>query len=127
MKEKEIERMAAEAQETHKETNGKEGLIRAFLEREVPDNWESLGLSERRMFLNGNARTGSGQKLVRRDRICAMAVWAECFGSDPRYMQRRDSMEINGILQGLTGWEREKSPGRHGPYGIQRGVKAVST
>lgn len=124
---KEVERMAAEAQETHKETNGKEGLVKAFLEREVPVNWESLSLSERRMFLNGNARTGTDQKFVRRDRICAIAVWAECFGSDPRCIQRRDSMEINGILQGLPGWEREKSPGRHGPYGMQRGFKMVST
>ena len=38
-------------------------------------------------------------------------------------MQRRDSVEINGILAGINGWEKERTPGRHGIYGTQRGYR----
>lgn len=36
---KEIEEMAEEMQESHREMSGKEGMIRDFLEREIPADW----------------------------------------------------------------------------------------
>ena len=65
--------------------------------------------------------------MVERQRVCAMEIWAECFGGDPRFMQRRDSMEINGIMTGMEGWEKEKTPRKSGPYGSQRGFRNVTT
>lgn len=124
---KEIEKMAEEMQDEHRETSGKEGIIREFLSRKVPDNWDDLKLSDKRMFLNGNLALREGSTLVDRVRVCAVEIWAECFGGDPRFMQRRDSVEINNILMGIKEWEREKSSGRHGQYGTQRGFKKVST
>ena len=41
-------------------------------------------------------------------------------------MQRKDSVEINNILEGLRGWKREKTPRKSGPYGSQRGFRNVS-
>lgn len=120
---KEIEQMAEAAQNSHKESSGKEGLIRDYLDRQIPDNWDDLKLNDRRMFLNGNMKLPEGRRLIGRDRVCAMEIWAECFGGDPRYMQRRDSMEINNILLGLKDWEKEKTSGRHGIYGTQRGFR----
>lgn len=123
---KEIEKMAEEMQDEHRETSGKEGIIREFLSRKVPDNWDDLKLSDKRMFLNGNLALREGSTLVERSRVCAVEIWAECFGGDPRFMQRRDSVEINNILMGFKDWEREKSSGRHGQYGTQRGFRKVS-
>lgn len=124
---KEIEKMAEEMQDEHRETSGKEGIIREFLSRKVPNNWDDLKLSDKRMFLNGNLALREGSTLVERSRVCAVEIWAECFGGDPRFMQRRDSVEINNILMGFKDWEREKSSGRHGQYGTQRGFRKVST
>lgn len=124
---KEIERMAERAQDSHKESSGKEGLIRDFLDKQIPDNWNDLKLSERRMYLNGNMKLPEGRGLVNRDRTCAIEIWCECFAGDPRFMQRRDSTEINNILLGFKEWEKEKTPGRHGAYGMQRGFRKVST
>ena len=61
--------------------------------------------------------------MVERQRVCAMEIWAECFGGDPRFMQRRDSMEINGIMTGMEGWKRNKSKQRYGPYGVLAGFE----
>lgn len=124
---KEIERMAERAQDSHKESSGKEGLIRDFLDTQIPDNWNELKLSERRMYLNGNMKLPEGRRLICRDRTCAVEIWCECFAGDPRFMQRRDSTEINNILLGFKEWEKEKTPGRHGVYGMQRGFRRVST
>lgn len=124
---KEIERMAERAQDSHKESSGKEGLIRDFLDKQIPDSWGEMKLSDRRVYLNGNMKLQEGCRLVERTHVCAVEVWCECFGGDPRFMQRRDSTEINNILLGFKDWEKEKTPGRHGVYGMQRGFRRTST
>ena len=119
--------MAAEAQEDHRETSGKEGLIQDFLDKEIPENWDSLKLSDRRMHLNGNLKLPEGTALIKRDKTCAVEIYVECLGGDPRYMNRRDSMEINGILSGMREWEKVKTPRKFGIYGSQKGFRRRTT
>ena len=45
---KEIEELAVEQQETHREASGKEGMIMSFLDRPVPENWEQMDVIKRR-------------------------------------------------------------------------------
>lgn len=123
---KEEEAIALEAQKEHQETSAKEGIIRDFLEKKIPASWNTYDLTKRRMFWNGQLR-GIQEPMVERQRVCAMEIWAECFGGDPRFMQRRDSVEINGIMTGMEGWEKEKTPRKSGPYGSQRGFRNVTT
>ena len=120
---KEVEDMARKAQEEHRESSGREGIIRDFLERPVPGGWDHMNLMDRRTFLNGHMKAAEREGLAPRNKICAVEIWVECLGGDPRHMQRRDSVEINGILAGINGWEKERTPGRHGIYGTQRGYR----
>ena len=120
---KEVEALAFEQQESHRETSGKEGVIMDFLEKRIPANWDQMDLSARRMFLSGGSR--GEVDLVPRDKICAVEVWVECFGGDQKYMKRPESSEINNILSMVKGWKRNKSARRYGPYGIQRGFEKV--
>lgn len=124
---KEIETLAKDQQEKHRESSGKEGIILDFLEREVPSNWETLDLQKRRIFWNGNMRLEDGVELIPREKVCAAEIWVECFGSELKYMKRSDSTEINNILLCLKGWERIKTPRRFGTYGQQRGFERVTT
>lgn len=120
---KELEDLAAEQQEGHRERSGKEGLVREFLERKVPENWDSLDLTQRRQFWNGNLKLPDGVALTQREKVCATEVWVECLGGDPKYLKRTESMELNHILLGIRGWKRNKSGRRYGPYGVQRGFE----
>ena len=121
---KELEAAAVEQQETHREASGKEGLIMDFLNKPVPISWNQMDLVKRRMFLSGGMHVE--EKLVLRDKICAVEIWTECFGGDLKYMKRSDSMEINNIL--LHGkWQRIKTPRDFGPYGPQRGFTRPAT
>ena len=124
---KEIEELAKDQQEKHRESSGKEGIILDFLERKVPSNWDSLDLQKRRIFWNGNMKLEEGTELVSREKVCAAEIWVECFGSELKYMKRSDSTEINNILLCLKGWERIKSTRRFGVYGQQRGFERVTT
>lgn len=124
---KDVETMAEEQQEAHREAYAKEGVIREFLDREIPEGWDSMDLMQRRQFYSGNLRLPEGTAFTDRRKVCAAEIWQECFGSDLKYMGKRDSMEINSILQGIKGWKRNRSSQRYGFYGTQRGFERVST
>lgn len=120
---KDIEDMAYEQQESHKETSGKEGLILEYLAKPVPKNWDQMDIPARKMFLAGG---GVGDvELVPLEKTCAVEIWVECFGSEPKYLKRADSTEINNILSGLKGWKRNKNVRRYGPYGTQKGFERM--
>lgn len=124
---KEIERLAESAQKEHRESSGKEGIIQDFLDKQIPEDWEHMSLANRRMYLNGNLRLEPGKKLKQRSRTCAVEVWAECFGRDPNFIERRDSVEINNILMGIAGWTKVNTPRKFEPYGSQRGFERQAT
>lgn len=122
---KDIEDMAYEQQESHRETSGKEGLISEYLDKLVPKNWDQMDIPARKMFLAGG---GVGDvELVPREKTCAVEIWVECFGGEPKYLKRADSTEINNILSGLKGWKRNKTTRRYGQYGQQKGFERLTT
>ena len=114
-------RISEEMQEIHRESNAKEGVIADFITRKIPVNWDELGLSQRKMFWNGNLVVAGD--LVDREKICALEIWCECFCGDPKYMKRMDTIEINNILGGMKGWVRNRRCRRYGYCGTQRGFE----
>lgn len=121
---KDLEMTAAEQQEAHRERSGKEGIIQAYLDRMIPENWDQMDLQSRKIFLSGNGFKEA--RLVPRERVCAVEVWVECFGGSPNFMKRADSMEINGILAHMDGWRRIKTPRLFKHYGQQRGFERTT-
>ena len=63
--------------------------------------------------------------MVPLDKVCAVEIWVEVFGGDPKFMQRRDSVEINSVLRKIPGWRSNKSKRRYGPYGVLKGFEKV--
>lgn len=120
---KDVEKLAEEQQEIHREAYAKEGVIREFLDREIPQDWDSMPLMQRRQFYQGTLHLPEGAELVPRTKVCAAEIWQECFGSDLKYMGKRDSMEINSIMRCIKGWKPNQSRRRYGFYGTQRGFE----
>lgn len=119
----EMEQLARAEQDRHREANAKEGVIREFLDKKIPDNFYKLSLSSRRTFWGGGMQIDA--PLVERDKVCALEIWCECFGGDIKNMRRADAMEINQILANLDGWKRNNSVRRFGYCGIQKGFERV--
>ena len=117
----EVAKMAKAAQEEHAVHSAKEGIIREFVEREVPDTWAGLDLDARRRYRSG-LMTPEGVGFKKLDRVCAIEIWCEALGGDMKYFRRQDAAEINGILAHLEGWEKSRKAIRFGSvYGVQKG------
>ena len=121
---REMEEAAKQEQEAHREVSPKEGLIREYLEKKLPQNWAEYSLSQRLAFLNGCdfERAQEPENLVERDKVCALEVWCECFGGDVKSLKRIEAREINDILASMEGWRKARNPVRFGVmYGRQKG------
>ena len=114
-----IEEDAKAKQEEHREASSREGIVREFMDRQVPDDWSKWPLDKRRMFWAGGVQ--GNVTLVPRDRVCALEIWCEAFGGSIKEMKNADTRELNAIITAVKGWK--KSPGtlHFGPYGTQRG------
>lgn len=116
----ELKRAAKEAQEGHRDIDARAGMIEEFISRPVPDNYDALSLSTRRMWWSGNLQNATP---VKRTKVCALEIWCECLNGDIKQLRRQDSATINNILAGVSGWRRNKSIRRYGYCGRQRGYE----
>ena len=98
---------AEEAQDSSIEKDEREGLVKAYLDTLLPENWEDLTLEQRRDFIRGEGFLQDREGTVMRIRVCTMEIWSECFGNDPGRMRKQDSYDISAILRKL-GWNRFK-------------------
>ena len=116
-----IEEAAKAKQEEHREASSREGIVREFMERPVPDDWSKWPLDKRRMFWGGVTMGSDSPHLVPRDRICALEVWCEAFGGSIKEMKNTDTRELNAIMAATPGWQKIGGTLHFGPYGTQRG------
>lgn len=46
---------------------------------------------------------------VKREKVCIIEIWCECFGNNRQDLKRGNSYEIEGILNRIGGWEKLSS------------------
>lgn len=118
----ETEKAAFQAQKDFMEQDEREGLVRDYLERLLPEKWDDMSLYERRNFLNGSEFGVEKQIGVKqRTKVCNMEIWCECFGKDRGSLKRQDANEISAIMAKMEGWQRTGSKQRFGEYGVVNG------
>lgn len=121
----ELAEEAVSQQRDAMEADDREGLVAEYLETLLPEDWESMDLYQRRNFLSGSdfgdeTRVGT----IRRNQVCNLEIWCECFGRPREAIRKSDSYEIEAILNKIGGWEKYtggKTGKKHVPlYGSQR-------
>ena len=120
----EAEKIANAAQVDALESDEREGLVREYLDKLLPPNWDQMDLYERRSFIRGDEFSKEIIGTVKRDKVCAMEIWCELFGKEPTAMRKIDSYEINAIMRKIDGWERytgnKQGNAKIPLYGVQR-------
>lgn len=121
----EVAQMAYAKQQEAMESDDREGLVQDYLDRLLPENWDNMDLYQRRTFLGGSEFEDTPTEgSVRRERVCIMEIWCECFGKERQNLKKADSYELEGILNKIGGWERYTGNAsgkmRISGYGIQR-------
>lgn len=122
----ETAKVAAEIQMAHTEGSEKIGILKAFLEKELPKNWnEWTDLYDRRRYFE-NYPKEKPEETVPREVVCTLEIWCECFGNDKRSYTPAAGREYTAILMGLKDWEPIKTNFRFGNlYGRQRGFRRI--
>lgn len=118
-----MEKEAREKQEEHREASSREGIIREFIAKKVPEDWSKWSIDQRRIYWGGGAQ--GDVQLTERDRVCAMEVWVEAFGGSMKEMKSSDTREINAIIAATSGWKKSGTAQHFGPYGTQRGFRKI--
>lgn len=117
---KELAEMAEAEQTAAMERDDREGMVAEYLEKLLPEDWQFRDAYERRNFLNDElAANGT----VKRDRVCVMEIWCECFGKDKGNLERRSSNEIAAIMKRIPGWVPMKGTKKFGIYGPAKGYE----
>lgn len=117
-----MEQEAKKIQEQHTEESPLAGMIREFIEKEIPENWPEMSIGDRQDFIRGDSFEYHGE-LVKRDRVCALEIWVELLQGDVKKLTRATAIEINDVLRKTEGWYQPKNSIRFMLYGKQKGFK----
>lgn len=125
-----LKAMAEEEQDRHLEESPLAGDVKKYLEKLLPEDWESYDMSARRSFYQGNDFGTKVDGTVERERVCPLEIWCELFNGDKKDFNSQRSREFREIILKTGEWEQMKYPLRFGElYGNQRGLskKALTT
>lgn len=117
---KELSEMAEAEQTDAMERDEREGIVREYLNKLLPEDWETRDIYERRNFINDEL---SEHGTIRRDRVCILEIWCECFGKDRGSLKRQDSNEIAAIMKRMPDWRPVNKSMRYGIYGVAKGYE----
>ena len=112
---REATRIAVEAQREAMESDDRQGLVEAYLDRLLPPNWDDLDIDDRLMFLQDPSNKGT----VRRQTASNLGIWVEAFGNKLTSMDQKDAKAIAMIMAKVPGWEK-KGQRRLKIYGRQK-------
>ena len=107
------------------ESDDREGLVAEYLDTLLPVNWDKMDLYQRRNQLNsGEFGDPMHVGINKRDQVCVMEIWCECFCKNRESVKKGDSYEIESILNKIGGWKKfdgNKTGKKYVPlYGPQR-------
>ena len=103
--------VAALERESFIEEDAQEGLIKQYLETELPMDWPNKSLMDRQMWME-NRNDGMTEKGVAKpNRVCSLQLWVEALGNDMGRHRRVDLLEITNIMKRQRDWV--SVPGRH--------------
>lgn len=106
---------AVNVQTYYSEKDDRIGLVEAYLDRLLPEGWESMQPQERYAWLQRDE-----QGTVRRTQVAGIEIWCECLGNDRALFTKKNSYEISDMMQQIEGWLRAGKREYVAGYGLQR-------
>jgi len=120
----ELTAAACTVQAEHGEEDPRAGMIEAYLNKLLPENWADMGLMDRRVWLReDSADSLQPIGVVKRDRVCVAEIWNECLGDTLKNMTKYNTKDLHDIMLKMSGWKPFKSKTDFRLYGTQRAYK----
>ena len=117
---RDLEKIAQAAQREALEQDDREGLVREYLDRLLPETWESMTVCQRREYIHSPDDPTQPAGATRRDTVSNIEIWCECYGKRQEDIRPSDSYGIGAIMERIEGWEKQDKNMRLKYYGRQR-------
>jgi putative DNA primase/helicase len=114
----ELEAYARQVQEEHSERDARFEVVQKYLEMPLPENWEDLGIYERRAYLAGDELQPVGH--MSRDHVTIAEIWCEALGKQIGDMTTHNTKPLHDIMRKMPGWNYQNSKKRIKVYGCHR-------
>ena len=88
------------------EQDEREGLVRAFLDRLLPECWDTMDVYRRQDYIRDSNDPTHPEGTQQRTQVCNMEIWCECFGKRKEDLSPGDSYAISTIMERVEGWEK---------------------
>ncbi len=118
-----LEQKAQDEQMSALEQDDREGIVREYLEKLLPENWADMDIYERREYVSEPNNPTQPKGTVRRETVSNMEIWCECFGKKKEELRGADSYAIAAIMMRIGGWSKPDASIRISLYGKQRVYK----
>lgn len=102
---------SAEEREHFVEEDALAGVLEAYLDTLVPEDWNGMSSEARRMWLTNRADGMVPPGTQLQTRTCSTQLWVEAMGRKFGDHRRSDLLEITASLKRVPGWAQV--PGRH--------------
>lgn len=111
-----VSSLAAEEQEKYRLLDPRQGMIEEYLDKLLPEDWESYTKQKRREYIQGFNFSEDVGGTVLRETVSVPEMAYELFGEE--VLQPWQAKEYHGILTGLRGW-RKRPKRTRSFYGTQ--------
>ena len=117
-----LEVVATERQLEHTLMDERGAQVKEYLDRRLPADWYQLTLQDRIIWLSHDEDSTEAKNagVLRRERVCAMEIWVECFGRRTSELERRHSQGITDIMLQLKDWYRAEGAQRIPGFGVSK-------
>lgn len=112
----ELQAKALEVQEEHTYRSVREDIVRDYLAKKLPKDWNEMDLFTRKNWLANPDSEGTET----REKVCLLEIWCEVFEGNKTGFNNQDQRELKAIMNHI-GWPKGGAPRQMGTlYGKQR-------
>jgi predicted P-loop ATPase len=111
----EAEAEALAAQTEAMEADDRQGIVEAYLERLLPENWGEMDQDQKLYYLDSE-ETGIRQ----RQTVSNIEIWVEALHNQAKAMEPKDARAITAMMVRIPGWEKTGELLYVNGYGRQR-------
>lgn len=120
-----VKQYAIKEQNEAMEHDEREGIVRAYLDTLLPEEWDKMDESDRADYLSDKEHLMHKEGTVRRTTVTNIEIWCECFGKRKEDIKQQDAFIIKTIMIHFDDWCRVDGRVRIPIYGQQRLYKRV--
>lgn len=97
----EAEAEALAAQTEAMEADDRQGIVEAYLERLLPENWDDLDQDQKLYYLDSE-EIGIRQRQI----VSNLEIWVEALHNQAKAMEPKDARAITAMMVRIPGWEK---------------------